>query len=208
MANRNKKLDKLVVIDLEATCYEGGFPAGEVQEIIEIGVCLLDLQTLKVEKPQGLIVRPVQSRVSPFCTKLTTLTQEVVDKGITLKEAMTILDRDYDITRRTWASFGDFDRKLFLRDCRNKGIEFPGETRSHINIKNVLAITYGWDKELGMDQALTKFNLQLEGTHHRGVDDAKNIAKMYGVHLAASRQSQKAWQEYLNRPSVKSDEYH
>lgn len=187
MANRNKKMDKLVIIDLEATCYEGGFPAGEQQEIIEIGVCLLDLKTLKIENPKGLIVRPVTSRVSPFCTQLTTLTQEVVDKGMTLPEAMNILDNEYDITRRTWGSWGDFDRKLLLKDCAAKGIQFPGETRSHINIKNVIAIERGLDKELGMDAGCTLYGVKLEGIHHRGVDDAKNIARIYRVHIAKAR---------------------
>ena len=33
-----------------------------------------------------------------------------------------------------------------------------------------------WEKEVGM--ALDKLGLPLEGTHHRGVDDAWNIAKI------------------------------
>lgn len=187
MANRKKKMDKLVVIDLEATCYEEGFPRGEQQEIIEIGVCLLDLKTLKVENPQGLIVRPTMSRVSPFCTQLTTLTQEFVDKGMTLPEAMAILEKDYEIDKRTWGSWGDFDRKLMLKDCAAKGIQFPGETRTHINIKNIVSVELGLDKELGMDAGCELYGLKLEGTHHRGIDDAKNIAKIYRTHMAKAR---------------------
>src|SRR5574337_673796 len=187
MPNRNKKMDKLVVIDLEATCYERGFPVGEQQEIIEIGVCLLDLKSLRIENPKGLIVKPTTSRVSDFCTQLTTLTQEVVDKGMTLSEAMNILDTEYDITRRTWGSWGDFDRKLLIRDCAHKGIQFPGESRSHINIKNVLSIEHGWNREFGLDAGCEAFGLKLEGTHHRGVDDAKNIARVYRMHIAKVR---------------------
>ena len=32
-----------------------------------------------------------------------------------------------------------------------------------------------------MKKALGKLNLPLEGTHHRGIDDAKNIAKIFRV---------------------------
>lgn len=181
-------MDKLVVIDLEATCYERGFPEGEQQEIIEIGICLLDLKTLKIEKPVGLIVIPTMSRVSPFCTQLTTLTQEYVDQeGQTLPEAMDILEAEYEIDQRTWGSWGDFDRKLLLKDCSAKGITFPGESRSHINIKNVLAVEYGWNREVGLEKGCEAFDLKLEGTHHRGKDDAFNIARIYRFHIAKVR---------------------
>jgi 3'-5' exoribonuclease 1 len=30
----------------------------------------------------------------------------------------------------------------------------------------------------GMARALNLANIELEGTHHRGIDDAKNIAKL------------------------------
>jgi inhibitor of KinA sporulation pathway (predicted exonuclease) len=30
-----------------------------------------------------------------------------------------------------------------------------------------------------MEKALNKLNIPLEGTHHRGIDDAKNIAKIF-----------------------------
>ena len=38
-----RKLDRIVVVDVEATCWEGAPPADEVSEIIEVGVCLLDV---------------------------------------------------------------------------------------------------------------------------------------------------------------------
>ncbi|MNV83539.1 hypothetical protein D3C71_1773530 [compost metagenome] len=35
------------------------------------------------------------------------------------------------------------------------------------------------NREAGMSAALRKFGLKLEGTHHRGIDDAKNITKIF-----------------------------
>lgn len=32
---------------------------------------------------------------------------------------------------------------------------------------------------VGMERALSMLELPLEGTHHRGIDDAKNIAKIF-----------------------------
>jgi inhibitor of KinA sporulation pathway (predicted exonuclease) len=37
-----KTTDKIIIIDLEATCWKGQIPDGEVNEIIEIGLSVLD----------------------------------------------------------------------------------------------------------------------------------------------------------------------
>ena len=34
------KNNKIIIIDLEATCWNGKVPAGEVSETIEIGICV------------------------------------------------------------------------------------------------------------------------------------------------------------------------
>lgn len=48
----------------------------------------------------------------------------------------------------------------------------------HINIKSLLAIIYALPDEIGMAQALDLLELPLEGIHHRGGDDAWNIARI------------------------------
>ena len=47
---------------------------------------------------------------------------------------------------------------------------------THLNVKNLAAVSYGWSREVGMSEALRRLGLPLEGTHHRGGDDAWNIA--------------------------------
>ena len=37
----------------------------------------------------------------------------------------------------------------------------------------------GNDKKFGMPQALEHLGIDLQGTHHRGIDDARNIAAIY-----------------------------
>jgi len=91
-----KKLDKIVVIDIEATCWEGNIPEGMSSDIIEIGVCLLDIHTGEISDNKGIMVLPERSIVSPFCTELTTITQEMLDKeGVSFKEACSILKKEY-----------------------------------------------------------------------------------------------------------------
>jgi inhibitor of KinA sporulation pathway (predicted exonuclease) len=72
------------------------------------------------------------------------------------------------------------------RQCRAIGIHHPfGPT--HINIKNLLALTLGLKREVGLDKGLELLNIPLEGTHHRGVDDAWNIAGILAELLRKAR---------------------
>lgn len=167
----------LNVIDVEATCWDGMPPAGQVSEIIEIGLCVVDLTNgERVDKHQ-LMVRPQRSQVSEFCTSLTGITQANVDKGIEFSAACETLDREFRSGSRAWASWGDYDRKQFERQCSASGIKYPFSQR-HVNAKAVFAATNGLKKRPGMASALSIAGLPLEGRHHSGVDDAWNIAAL------------------------------
>lgn len=45
-----KTTDNILIIDLEATCWEDRPPRGQESEIIEIGVCIMDAKTGKISK--------------------------------------------------------------------------------------------------------------------------------------------------------------
>lgn len=168
-----RQINQVIVVDIESTCWEGQPPAGQENEIIEVGICVLEVSSGKRLSKEGVIVKS-KSEVSPFCTKLTTLTQADVDKGIPLAEACKILTEKYDSKNRPWASYGDYDRRQFERECRAKGIGYPfGYT--HINVKNWFALRHKLSREVGMMEALKIFQVSPEGTHHRGCDDAWNI---------------------------------
>ena len=171
----SKKLDQLLVIDLEATCWEGKPPDGARSEIIEIGLCPLELHTGRRLEKRSILVKPTASTVSPFCTKLTTLTQADADAGTPFTMACEILRKEYHSRDRVWASFGDYDRTMFQEQCKATGVPYPFGPR-HVNVKTLFALSRGLPNEVGMAQALELMGLPLEGTHHRGHDDAWNIA--------------------------------
>lgn len=181
-----KPYDHIVVIDIEATCWEDKPPPGQESEIIEIGVCLLEVATLQRKERDSILVRPQRSQVSPFCTGLTTLTQAQVDGGVTFAEACTALRRKHQTKDRPWASFGDYDRAQFQRQCQATGVGMPFSS-SHLNVKALVAAALGLPSEIGMAGALAHLHLPLEGTHHRGGDDAWNIANILLKVLGAAR---------------------
>jgi inhibitor of KinA sporulation pathway (predicted exonuclease) len=176
-----KDLRVINIVDIESTCWDKPEekPQGEQNEIIEIGIVALDVQTLEITDKQSILIKPQFSTVSPFCTQLTTLTQELLDKeGVSLTHALEILKAKYKPSMRTWASYGDYDREAFKTNCARIGAPYVwGST--HLNIKNLLALHKNLKREIGMSEACKLLGIPMTGIHHRGLDDAENIAKIY-----------------------------
>jgi inhibitor of KinA sporulation pathway (predicted exonuclease) len=135
-----KRLDHIIVIDIESTCWDGGMPPrGQMNDIIEIGLCPIEVGSGRRLEKRSILVKPERSSVSPFCTELTTLTQEQVDTGIPFKDACKLLESEYLSQERLWASFGDYDRRQFEKQCRDRGIRYPFGP-GHLNAKTLFAV--------------------------------------------------------------------
>lgn len=172
------RLDKLLVIDLECTCWEGEqAPPDERQDIIEIGVCVFDLKHGKVEDSDGLIVYPTRSRVGPFCERLTGISQAMVDHGLEFAAALEVLRARFGSQERPWASWGNFDRQILQAQCRDFGLDYPLGA-DHLNLKTLFALKQGLPRAIGLYPAMKRAGLAWEGRHHRGVDDARNAARL------------------------------
>lgn len=181
-----RQLDQIVLIDVEATCWDGAPPAGKETEIIEIGISTLSVATRERLARQSILVRPQRSTVSAYCTQLTTLTPQQVSSGITFQEACTRLKREFSTRDRVWASYGDYDRRQFERQCQAEDIAYPFGP-GHLNVKTLFALVHALPHEVGMDEALQMLRLPLEGTHHRAGDDAWNIALILATLLRTGR---------------------
>ena len=51
-----KKLDKILVVDVEATCWDGKPPSGQESEIVEIGLCTLEVAAGERSDKQSILV--------------------------------------------------------------------------------------------------------------------------------------------------------
>jgi inhibitor of KinA sporulation pathway (predicted exonuclease) len=171
--------NEIIIVDLEATCWElDGDYQKQQSEIIEIGICKFNTKTGKISASEGILVKPVSSEISEFCTRLTSITPQMVEEhGVSLSEACNALEKRYNSEHLTWASYGAYDRTMLKEQCIKFGIRYPMSAH-HINVKVLFSEVHGLTKGMGMVRALRMLNLPLEGTHHRGVDDAKNIAKI------------------------------
>ena len=181
-----RSVDVILVVDLESTCWDGDPPPGQSSDIIEIGLCPVDVKTLTRLEKRSILVKPVNSEISSFCTDLTTLTPEMLSDAGSLADAVRILKKDYDSKDRLWASWGDYDRRQFERVCQDENVGYPFGP-SHLNVKSLFAAAVGAGHEMGLDGAFKHLGLTMEGTHHRGHDDAWNIADILCRLLRAMR---------------------
>ncbi len=171
-----------LVIDLEATCDDTGAIPPKIMEIIEIGAVLVDAASLAPVAEFWTFVRPViRPTLTRFCTGLTTIAQADVDAAPTFPAAVEALGRFVGDRDALFCSWGDYDRNQFAIDAARWGVTLP--LRGHMNVKKRFSAALGETQRYGMSAALERLGLPLVGTHHRGIDDARNIARIlpYGV---------------------------
>jgi inhibitor of KinA sporulation pathway (predicted exonuclease) len=178
--------DLLAVVDIESTCWGSRHtPDGAAQsihnmEIIEIGCALANRQG-EILDTQSFLVRPTRNPVlSDFCTELTGITQEMVDAAPTLPEAIEAMnawlgDLPDDFI---WCSWGNYDRLHLEAQSQLDGAWPVILARPHLNLKRIWRRTTGQKKKNGLASALAFHDLAFEGSHHRGVDDARNMARV------------------------------
>ncbi len=172
---------KYIIVDLEATCWEQK-GLNKKSEIIEIGALRIN-ENKEIESEFCAFVKPVLNPgLSGFCMKLTTIRQEDVDAAETF-EKVTSRFKDW-IGKEDYVlcSWGFYDKKQFMQDCELHNLE-TGWLNKHISLKHQHALVKKLVKPMGMAGALYLEGLKLNGTHHRGIDDARNIAAIFLKHF-------------------------
>lgn len=170
---------KVLVIDIEATCWEKAKdqPPGAKNEVIEFGIVPVLMSNLTMGIPVSILVRPKTCTVSDFCTKITTITQDMVEKSPSYKKACKKLIEDADSKNVPWISWGEYDKKQIIYQCQFAEVSYPFGA-GHWNLQNMFSVMMGLDKEIGIVAALHLLGMEFEGTRHRAADEAYNISKV------------------------------
>jgi inhibitor of KinA sporulation pathway (predicted exonuclease) len=168
-------LGKVVVVDIERTCWEDPIP-DERSEIIEVGVCLLTVESLEISRPRRIFVKPTTSKISEFCTKLTGITDDIIaTKGVTTAAAYEILVNEYKLNERVWAGWGWDNVRM------QEQLPQPNQqpfSPSYIDICGLFSIIHRSPRRFGLLQALALLNQEPIGSHHSAGDDAYNAARV------------------------------
>ncbi|KAK4159381.1 hypothetical protein QBC43DRAFT_130796 [Cladorrhinum sp. PSN259] len=87
------KTDRYVVIHVATTCDEHGvYVTRDSAEVIELGWILLDANNLDELHRENVLVKPVNTPITPLCTSLTTLTWEHVRNAGSFRDAINRFD--------------------------------------------------------------------------------------------------------------------
>ena len=171
--------DYYLIIDLEATCSTDGTVPRDEMEIIEIGAVMQNARTFEIESEFQSFVRPVRHpELTAFCKELTGIKQENVEGAPSFASAISAMQewmRAFEDS--LFCSWGDYDRKQFIQDCQYHRLDYPFP-QGHMNLKAEVSKTLGLKKQMGISGALKYLGMEFEGSHHRGLDDAKNIARV------------------------------
>ncbi|TYQ24525.1 3'-5' exonuclease [Pseudanabaena sp. UWO310] len=171
--------DLYLIIDFEATCCDKrSIPRGQM-EIIEIGAVMVEAQELQIIDEFQSFVRPVRHpNLTPFCTKLTSIQQIDVDDAPLFDEFICSFKAWlYQYHGFIFCSWGDYDRKQLHQDCDFHKVPYP-ITAPHLNLKRLITERQQLGKKLGLGEAVKMAGLKFIGTHHRGIDDARNIVQL------------------------------
>ncbi len=148
-------------------------------ETIEIGLVVIDLETLEIVDEFQRFIRPqINPVLTDFCKQLTSIQQADVDSAGTYvdvgQELGAFIAR---FPNAAWASWGDYDARQLERDAGLAACPSLLEGLPHFNARKWHAGLYD-NRPKGLKQTVESMGLVWQGTYHRGIDDARNVASI------------------------------
>jgi len=176
----------ICVLDFEATCFEDSDPSPR-NEVIEFPSVLYDENFNKISEFHEYVM-PMNYSISKFCTQLTGITEDMVQDADTFMDVLQrhtdwlrLHTNDRSLENVVFLTCGAWDMdkmfKAMVGMCKIK--EFPICYTKYINIKKDFAKKYNLRRPIGMAGMLKHAKLELVGRHHSGIDDTRNIAKIF-----------------------------
>lgn len=169
-----------LVIDLEATTDEGGWPVEEM-EIIEIGACLVAADGHERDHFQRFIRPQRRPCLTAFCRELTHIEQSDVDGAASLPQVWAQFERwlgQHAPRLVGWSSWGDYDRRQLEQEWRLHRLPSLLAELPHLNLKQAFARARQLPRPVGLNSALQLAGLQFQGQQHRALEDARNTARL------------------------------
>jgi inhibitor of KinA sporulation pathway (predicted exonuclease) len=169
-----------LIIDLEATTEEGGWPVQDM-EIIEIGASLVDGGGHEIEHFQRFVRPTRRPHLTHFCRQLTQISQADVDAAAPLSVVWLLFERwllAHQSQLAGWASWGDYDRVQLEQEWNTHGLHSCLRQASHIDLKKRFAETRQLPRPIGLKMALNLAGMQFQGQQHRALNDARNTARL------------------------------
>jgi len=140
---------------------------------------VIDLETLEIVDEFQRFVRPqINPVLTDFCKQLTSIQQADVDgAGIYGEVGQELAAFIARYPNAAWASWGDYDAKQLEPDAGFAACPSLLEGLPHFNATKWHAGLYD-NRPKGLKQTVESMGLVWQGTYHRGIDDARNVASI------------------------------
>lgn len=174
-----------LIVDLEATCWDGNVPEHERtqiiedMEIIEFG-CVITDRNGTIYDSCSFLVRPVlYPQLSGFCMSLTSIKQEQVDQSPTYVDVLPKIDSWLEAFNvEFWGSWGNYDKNQIQVEFERHKVAPKFFSLKHVNLKKCWRKGKPNKQSSALRSALEYHDLGFEGTSHRGIVDALNISRL------------------------------
>jgi len=167
---------RIVVVDVEATCWKKGVFSRK-KETIEIGAVRLRLTRAEPKWPEfQTFVRPARlPRLSTFCRELTGITQENVDAAPSFPEALQqFLEWSEPLEQVVLASWSHYDLWQLDLDLENHGL--PKLAFTFLDVKKLAARIIG---RKSFDETVRELAPDaVDLPRHRAIADARRTARI------------------------------
>lgn len=168
-----------LILDLEATCWDGAPPNAE-KEIIEIGAIKLNAYGEEVGSFNRFVKPIINPQLSAFCKELTHIEQEQIDRAEFFPSAV---DRflewsECDLEEMLLVTWGKQDLTLIKDDCARHDM-LADWLSPHLDLKASYKNLKRLKKPYGLRKTLDREGFEFDGQHHRAIDDAYNTTKIF-----------------------------
>lgn len=172
-----------IIFDLEATCWENQMLNRE-QEIIEIGAVKYSPYGEVIGEYQSFVRPQLYPNLSHYCTQLTGIAQSDVEKAYTFDRVIgQFLHWAEDgAIPLAYCAWGRYDRELILAECDRYDLEDEW-LHPYVNLKQQYRELHRLPGRIGLKSALSREKLEFIGEHHRALDDAVNLGKIFEKHI-------------------------
>lgn len=172
-----------IIFDLEATCWETKWIDRQT-EIIEIGAVKYSVYGEPIDSFQTF-VKPVDyPQLSHYCTKLTGIAQEDINRAPTFDKVIGQFlhwAEDGGVPK-AYGAWGKYDREIIIQECNRSGLEDEW-LDPYINFKRQYGDINRIRGRIGLKSALQRERIEFTGDHHRALDDALNLGKIFQKHI-------------------------
>jgi inhibitor of KinA sporulation pathway (predicted exonuclease) len=163
-------------IDLEWNCWDAAPIPGRHQEIIEIGVVEVRLDTLEMIGEKDYLIRPRLLDISAACTQITGLTAEDLKQAPPFPDVLRQFEEDFQPQGKLCCAWGN-DASVLDSACSRHKVPCP--LRNRVDVGLLFWHIFLLKDQPSLRKAIEIIGIPYDGIAHTALGDARNTARVH-----------------------------